>query len=163
MNKNMILARDILIILVVFIVLTVVAYGTGNVFAKSFLNGSRGVTHSAWLRYYAEMLKILGPINCLSFCTWYALAGFVLKIEKVDYISRRYVWGMVGSIGTVLCMATPYIYSLINNRFVMDIRLALLLSLLYGIGYWVLSVFITPASYKYTPLGAEMVFELIRK
>ena len=155
MNRRGRTVAQIMGIVVLMLVLSVVAYFAGSELAKSFLPVGVGITHAQWQEHYRKLICLVGLTVCTFSLAWYLMARFELKIVGPKSVGKRSLWAILGILAAVTCIATPYIYASVDRALKMDISIPLVFVVLYAlIGYWGGSIVTTPATYKYTPLGA---------
>lgn len=163
MSRNAKTIVAIIATIAIFFVLSLIVYFAGSPIAKAVVLKAGSINYSEWVKHYANLVKIMGAISCILTLIWYVLTRFVLKISSPFAIGRRNLWTILGIINIVLCIAVPYIYSIVDKKYPMSFAICLLFILCFGIiGYYVCSLFFTPDNYKYTPIGATKIRGLKR-
>ena len=144
-------------ILLLFFILGLVVYFAGSGIAKTFLKAG-GASHAAWSKKYFNLAMYMTVIACVFTYVWYLMARFLLKIHGPQLVGKRTIWAVIGVVNILACIVFPYFYTRNDGVLKLHVLIYVLFILLLGIvGYYVASLFATPACYKYTPLGARMV------
>lgn len=146
---------EILGIIAVFCLLGVLAYFAGLGISKTFLKAGE-VSHIVWAKHYMGLVRVLAIVTCVLMLAWYLLARFIFEVMEPFFVGKRTIWVIIGVVNLLACLAVPLLYVHSDTILKLDMLLYVLFFLLFGIvGYYTCSLFATPASYKYTPIGAE--------
>ncbi|MCH3960121.1 MAG: hypothetical protein LKE51_12490 [Selenomonas sp.] len=155
---------EILGIILAFCLLVIIVYYAGSGISKTFLKAGE-VTHAVWTKHYMGLVRVLGIVTCILTLAWYFFARFFFKITNPFGVGKRTIWVIIGVVNLLACIVVPMLY--VHNDTVVKLGapLYVLFLLLFGvIGYYSCSLLATPASYKYTPIGAEKLWRgMLRK
>ena len=152
--------RTLLEILGVFIgvvVFTLVAYLLSTELKGPELANASKLTLSAWEDKFIVVTKICAGLTLACSLLWYILARFVFSIEHAEGSGKRTVWVVFLLIAAAGNYATTAYYS-----DTIGIKVSLLVSSIFvacmAVGaYWLTGIFTTPSTFKYTPLGAQLL------
>lgn len=155
MNRNTSTIIAFVATIAIFIALGVIAYVVGPSLAKGFI--MKGNTDlQTWTKHYSSVAILLSSLSCLLTLLWIVLSRFMFKISSPQSVGRRAIWSIIGIINIVVCLIGPFIF--IGKNMPMGFSISLLFFILFGIiGYYVCTLFFTPANYKYTPIGAMKI------
>ncbi len=157
MNRSTRTIAQILGILLLTAVLSLFAYYIGSSLGKSIIIGTP-IAHNDWQAHYKKLVYATGATGGIISLLWYSLARFGMKIHTSYGVGKRTLWGALGGLMLIACVALPYAFANADATLKMSASIPLLFVALYAvIGYWIGSLFMTPAAYKYTPLGAEKI------
>ncbi len=116
---------------------------------------STNTTYEDWLDEFRGRVMFIGTFTLLTSLIWHILTGFIYKITSLVDTNRRFVWiscffsSLIISILTVVLWDSQIQEGKIGVYFIL---------ILYAIlGYYIPTVFLTPSSYKYAPIGAEFL------
>ena len=112
---------------------------------------------SEWKEPYFHLVRYMGIIAGFILILWVALTHWLLRPSGSTGLGKRWLWGLLGIILAVLCVAFPYIFVCYSkDPFVIDdMSLQLLFFVCYClVGYWGGSIFVTANTYKHTPIFA---------
>lgn len=109
-----------------------------------------------WKPQYVYLILYMGLTAAFILILWVALTHWLLRPSGSTGLGKRWLWGLLGIILAVLCVAGPYIFRYYwNIPCFDDERLSLLFFVCYClVGYWGGSIFVTSDTYKYTPIFA---------
>lgn len=141
----------------VFVLLSVAAYYLGGTIIQGTFSAKSGITYAQWEEHYLWLVAKMGGVGFLMFMVWYLLARFGLKISTPPKMGKRLLWIIIGGIDAGLCLMLPYLFRMFDSvlsRIFSPLLPVIYLVLYVVIGYWVLSIFFTPAPYKYVPFLA---------
>lgn len=154
MSRSSNTGKQILIVAGILLLASILTYFLGELAAKGFLGGK--VTLSKWAEQYQKLVMILFVLQAIVYFGWYICAKFIWKVRECDDGNKRGRWYLFWGISGVISLIIPYAVSLTNNVLKMSIIIPIICLIFYTvIGYWVASIFATPAAYKYEPLGAQ--------
>ena len=159
MNRTAKTAISIIGIIVAVGIISVIVYYLGSIIGKSIVAGVVGGNISQWEPEYLKLIKIMGTISGAALMVWYICSRFIFRVTAAAGEGKRAVWGIIMSILIALCFIVPYIYAATSHgKFIMNITLALVFVVFYGvIYYWGGSIIATADAFKYTPVGAMMI------
>lgn len=148
---------QILSVIILMLLLSLAAYYLGSRFARSFLQAGMGVTLVQWQSHYIRLVATVGTVSCLALLTWYSLARFFLRLDNATSVDKRSIWLVIGAAEIVFCLSLPYIFATADKSLKLGISIPILFLGLFAIvGFWFGSIFVTPAPYKYTPIGSAI-------
>lgn len=167
MNRNNRTVVDILVIFVLMAVISVIVYFGGNEIVLSS-SDSGLVKAEVWKEYHSDVVFITGTLAGLVLLGWYVLARFVLKVRQPGDGSKRVLWMAFFGLAAAVSIFVPFVIKLIKADKIsgtgvvlsgnFNIVIPILFFVFYAlIGYWVGSLLVTPAPYKYVPVGAKLV------
>ena len=110
-----------------------------------------------WKTLYFYLVRYMGLIAGFILILWVVLTHWLLRPLGSTGLGKRWLWGLLGIILAVLCVAFPYIFVYYSKiPFLIDnVSLQLLFFVCYClVGYWGGSIFVTADTYKYTPIFA---------
>lgn len=114
-------------------------------------------TLQQWQTRYFYLVRYMGIISGFILILWVVLTHWLLRPSGSTGLGKRWLWGLLGIILAVLCVAFPHIFvSYFKFQFLIDnTSIQLLFFVCYClVGYWGGSIFVTADTYKYTPIFA---------
>lgn len=135
---------------------TVLAYFTCTYFEGATLAKASGLSLQTWTDNFTVLVKMSCALTAICLFLWYILTKLVFQVQSSADWGKRTVWFVFFLIVTVGVLAITNVYAdtlgVKNNLFVNVIFL-----LCFPIcGYWFTSIAITPAKFKFAPLGAVL-------
>lgn len=155
---------QIFFVLVLMFLLSVIAYYVGSNLARSFLQAGIGITLVQWQQHFLRLVAATGFLSSATLLTWYALARFFLRLDNATSVDKRSIWLTIFAVEIVFCLALPYIFANSDQVLKMAVTIPILFVGLYSIlGFWFGSILVTPAPYKYTPIGSSLIRRVRRR
>ncbi len=141
------------IVFIILICAAIMHFGLAPMLGKGYIAGQKA-TISEWMAGYKSILYGVAGFALLTGILWYVLARFVFKITAARGVGKRAVWAIL----FVLNIVGVVLISMFVGKIARGIGLYISHVVLFSvIGYYVSSLFLTPAPYKYTPFGAEFL------
>ena len=141
------------IVFIVLICAAIMHFALAPMLGKGYITGTQS-NIKEWLVGYKSILYGVAGFALLSSILWYVLARFVFKITAARGVGKRTVWAML----FVLNIVGVVLITMFIGKIPRGIGLYLAHIVLFSvIGYYVSTLFLTPAPYKYTPLGAGIL------
>ncbi|MDD3114211.1 MAG: hypothetical protein PHQ44_00560 [Anaerovibrio sp.] len=144
------------IIGVIFVCAAIMYFGLADSLGKTYITGTKTKIID-WTSHYKNMLIIVMLISMFTSLLWYVLSRFVFKITSCFGVGKRAIWlviCVVNVIGVLLATALCSNDTTLKVGFSLYIIHVILFSV---VGYYLTSVLFTPAAYKYTPVGANLI------
>ena len=152
--------RTLLELLGVFVgvlVFTLAAYLLSTEIKGPELANASKLTLSAWEDKFIVVTKICAGLTLACSLLWYILARFVFSIEHAQGAGKRTVWTIFLLIAGVGNYAVTAYYSVaIGIKVSMFVSGIFIFCMAVG-AYWLTGIFTTPSTFKYTPLGAQLL------
>ena len=154
MDRKQKTALQIAGIVLCYLILGIISYFIGSSLAKTFL-GAGGVSHTAWVKRYANLVITMASFSGAVSLIWYLSARFGMPVSSHFGVGIRTIWAILGVLNLLFCIGVPnLLYAKLDKNF----TIYLLFLVLFGVvGYYGCSLLAAPANYKYTPLGARQL------
>lgn len=157
MNRNTRTAAKIAGIIVVTVICSLLAYYVSSaVTGHQLANATNNMNYSRWQEKFFSLTIAVGGLTGVCSFIWFALARWAFKINTAMGTGRRTIWGILAAVSLVGSIVIPRFYSVSLGIKINEIVIALFVLFFTIIGYWLLSIFTTPKSFKYTPVGAQL-------
>lgn len=155
MDRNARTAAKIAAIIVVTIIVTLLAYYICSALSGHQLaTASNQMNYSQWQSKFFSIAAVTGAVTGICSLVWFILARWVFKINMAFGTGKRTVWAILAVVSFIACIIIPRTYSVSLGIKIDGVITALFVVFFTVLGYWVLSIFTTPKSFKYTPVGA---------
>lgn len=125
---------------------------TGSALSKA----TDGMAFSRWKEKFLTLVILTGGFTGICSLAWFVSCLF-FKISSPSGVGRRTIWAVLGAVTLLGSIAIPQIYSAVTGIKVNAVVTAIFVVEFTLLGYWGVSLFSTPAAFKYTPLGAQLV------
>lgn len=153
-SRNKKLLRHMVTILLVACLAGVIAYFGGAALGRSAIAG-HDVTLNAWKAAYRNLTIIVAVLTWMIASCWYICAYSVFSVTGPFGVGKRMTWGLFGLAVLGVSIAVPILYSIVVKAFVLPVIILVIFPLLFvGGAYWGVTIWATPANYKYTPIGS---------
>ncbi len=138
---------------IILICALIMYFGLAETIGKGYLQGEK-MGLKEWVAGYKSILFAVTGFALFTSLLWYVLARFVFKITSAKGVGKRAVWGALLAVNVVgVVLITMFI-----GKIPRGITLYLVHILLFSvISYYAASLFLAPAPYKYTPVGAGLL------
>ncbi len=147
----------IFLIVATTIICAAAAYYLGaNVTGHSLATASDNMNYSRWLEKYFVLTRATGLANGLCALSWFLAARFFLEVDEVPRAGKRIFWAALLMASLAISLGVPHFYAPLLGIKLNGIIFGLFAAIFSGVGYWLLTIFTTPLSFKYTPLGAQL-------
>ena len=112
---------------------------------------SGNMPYTRWQEKFQTLIFIVGGISGLCSLAWLGLTGWIFEADSYDTPRWRRFWIVLAGVTLIANFAAPQFYSLVAG-----IKLNFAISGIFVltftvIGYWLLSIAVTPAAFKYVP------------
>lgn len=157
MNRNTRTIAKIGGIIVCTVILSALAYYISSVVSGHQLATlSNNMTYSRWQDKFFSLTILTGGLTGICSLIWFILARFVFKINSAFNTGRRTVWALLAAVSLSGNILIPRFYAA-SQGIQINIVIIVLFVLFFTVaGYWLVSIFVTPKPFKYTPLGAQL-------
>lgn len=157
MNRNTRTAAKIAGIIVATVICSVLAYYISSaVTGHQLANASNNMDYTRWLDKFLSVARMTGVLTGICSLIWFILARCTFKINTATGTGRRTIWAILAAVSLIVSIAVPQFYSAYLGIKINGIIIALFILFFTVIDYWLLSIFTTPKSFKYTPVGAQL-------
>lgn len=144
-------------ILVSTVVFSALAYYIGSaVTGHQLATLSNNMTYSRWQDKFFSLTIVAGGLTGICSLIWFILARFVFKINSAFSTGRRTIWALLAVVSLLGSILIPRFYSVSLGITINVVIIALFVLFFTVAGYWLVSIFVTPKPFKYTPLGAQL-------
>ena len=117
---------------------------------------SNNMNFSRWQERLFRLTAVAGGLTGVCSLIWFVLTRWVFKINYALGTGRRTVWALIAAVSLFGSILIPRFYSVALGMKVNIVIIAVFVIFFTVIGYWLVSIFTTPKSFKYTPLGAQL-------
>jgi len=149
---------QLLIIIVATIICGALAYFVSSAISGHGLaTASGGMSYSKWQDRFFKIVLYTGGLTGLCTFVWFILSRKIFSISHAIGNGKRTVWAALALFSALLCITVPQVYSTTLGIKVNAIIILLFIVFFTLINYWLVSIFTTPLSFKYTPLGARLL------
>ena len=157
MNRSTRTAAKIAGIIVATVICSALAYFVSSaVTGHSLANATNNMEYSRWQDKFLSLTMAVGGLTGVCSLLWFILARWAFKINTAMGTGRRTVWAILAAVSFVGSIIVPRFYSVSLGIKINVIVIALFVLFFTVLGYWLLSIFTTPKSFKYTPVGAQL-------
>lgn len=157
MNRNTRTAAKIAGIIVATVLCSVLAYYVSSaVTGPQLANATNNMNYSRWQEKFFSLTAAVGGLTGFCSLFWFILARWAFKISMAMDTGKRTIWAILAAVSLVGSIAIPRFYSVSLGIKVNGVIIALFILFFTVMGYWLLSIFTTPKSFKYTPVGAQL-------
>ena len=146
----------ITIIVVTMICTTLAYYSSSYAAGHGLATASGGMNYSRWQEKFFILTAVTGALSGICTSIWFILTRMVFEINSPQGVGRRLIWSIIALISIIICIAVPHLYSASLGIKVNGIVIGLFIIFFTVLNYWLLSIFTTPLSFKYTPVGAQI-------
>lgn len=158
MNRNVRTIVKIGIIVAGTVICGALAYFISSAaFGHSLATASQNMAYTKWQEKFSTLVIFTGAVTGLCSLAWFILSRWFFKITSSTGGGQRIIWAILAVISLAGSIAVPQIYAASAGIKVNALVLAVFVIFFTGIGYWLLSIFTTPAAFKYTPVGARAI------
>ena len=151
------------IIVAAFICMALTYLIVSNIFGGRLANASNGITLSVWKEKFLALVLMAGGLTAFCSALWFFFTTFVFKVESAYGAGKRTIWCALAFFAVVISIAVPLFYSKSLNIQVNAMVVSLFIFFSAVLNYWIVTVFTTPLSFKYTPLGATVLLSRFGK
>lgn len=149
---------QLLIIIVATVICGALAYFVSSAISGHGLaTASGGMSYSKWQDKFFKIVLYTGGLTGLCSLIWFILSRKIFNVSYAAGNGKRTVWAGLALLTALICIAVPQVYSTTLGIKVNAIIISLFIVFFTLINYWLVSIFTTPLSFKYTPLGAELL------
>ena len=164
MNRTSYNAIRVLAIVIVTCICTGLAYFVASqTVGHQLATLSDGMVFSRWQSKFLNLVLVAGGLVGICSLIWFLLSTFVFKIYYPFGIGKRTVWSALAFLTLIISIAVPTFYSNTIGIKVNAVVTSLFVIFFTIINYWIVTIFTTPAAFKYTPLGSQLVLSRFRK
>ena len=117
---------------------------------------SNNMSYSQWQVKFSLLTIAAGGLTAFCSLIWFILTRFVFKINSALGTGRRTIWALLAAVSLLGNFLIPRFYSVSLGIQINITIIAIFIFFFTGIGYWLVSIFVTPKPFKYTPLGAQI-------
>lgn len=117
---------------------------------------SNKMSYTSWQDKFFKLTIVTGGLTGLCSLSWFILARFAFKINSAFSTGRRTIWALLAAASLFGSILIPRLYSVSQGIQINVVIIALFVLLFTIVGYWLMSIFVTPKPFKYTPLGAQL-------
>ncbi len=156
-RRTQAILKVLIIFVATFICIALAYFIISNIFGGKLATASNGITLTAWKAKYLNIVILTGALTGLCSLIWFILTSLVFKVEYSMGTGKRTAWAALGFIAVVISIAVPILYSNTLNIQVNGIVVGAFVFLFAMINYWLVTIFATPLSFKYTPIGAQFL------
>lgn len=138
------------------LIFAAVAYFLSTEIKGPELANASKLTLSSWEDKFIVVTKISAGLTLLCSLLWYILARFVFSIETAEGAGKRTVWFILFLIAAVgNYVVTAYYSAELGIKVSLFVSGIFVACLALG-AYWLTSIFTTPSTFKYTPIGSQI-------
>lgn len=157
MNRNTRTISKIALIIFSTVICSLLAYYVSSFIAgHSLATLSNQMSYSRWQEKFISLTVAAGGLTGLCSLGWFILSRWLFKINSPFGIGRRTIWALLAIISLGGSILIPKFYSVILGIEINIVVMVLFVIFFTIIDYWLVSIFITPKPFKYTPLGAQL-------
>lgn len=117
---------------------------------------SNNMSYSRWQEKFLSITIAVGGLTGVCSLIWFILTRFVFKISSAFGTGRRTIWALLASVSLLGSIVIPRFYAVSLGITINAVIIALFVFFFTVTGYWLVSIFVTPKPFKYTPLGAQL-------
>lgn len=117
---------------------------------------SNNMNYSRWQEKFLSLTLAAGGLTGVCSLIWFILTRFVFKITTAFGTGRRTIWALLAAVSLFGSILIPRFYSTVLGIKISIVIIALFVVFFTLAGYWLLSIFVTPKPFKYTPVGARL-------
>lgn len=117
---------------------------------------SNNMNFSRWQSKFLSLTLAAGGLTGACSLIWFVLTRKIFKITSPFDAGRRTIWAALAAVSLVGSILILRFYSVSLGIQINIVIYALFIIFFTVLGYWVVSIFTTPKSFKYTPLGAQL-------
>ena len=144
-------------IILVTVICSVAAYYVSSMaVGHQLATASNNMNYSRWQSKFFNLTAAVGGLTGFCSLLWFIMSRFVFKIDSAFSAGRRTFWAILAALSLVGSILIPRFYSVSLGIRVDGVVMALFVFFFTVLGYWLLSIFTTPKSFKYTPVGAQL-------
>lgn len=144
--------RFAVIILVTFLCMELANFLAENYAgAHQLATDSGNMPYTRWQEKFQTLIFLVGGISGLCSLAWLGLTGWIFEADSYELARWRRFWIILAVVTLIANLAVPQIYSLsvgIKLNFAISGVFVLAFTV---IGYWLLSIAVTPPAFKYVP------------
>ena len=155
-RKTRAMIKCLVIVAATFVCIAMAYFIISNAIGGRLATASNGITLSAWKAKYLNKVILTGVLSGLCSFIWFILTMLVFKVEYAVGMGKRTMWAILAFATVVISIAVPMIYSVYLGIQVNSIVIASFVFFFTIINYWLVTIFTTPVSFKYTPVGAQL-------
>ena len=157
MNRNTRIIAKIAGIIVATLICSLLAYYISSaVTGHSLATLSDKMSYVIWQERFFKVTIVTGVLTGICSLIWFILARFAFKINSVFSTGRRTIWALLAAVSFFGSILIPRFYSASQGIQINIVIIALFVLFFTVVGYWLVSIFVTPKPFKYTPLGAQL-------
>lgn len=158
MNQDTRVATNLLtIILATFVCMALAYFLSSNFVGHQLATDSGNMSYSRWQEKFQVLVVIVGAITGLCSFIWFGLAKWIFEINSYEPVSRRPYWAGLLAVTLIVNIVAPQIYSLAAGIKLNVTVTGVFILAFTVIGYWLLSIVVTPPAFKYVPLGGSLL------
>ena len=162
-RKTLTSIKFLAIIVSTFICIAAAYFLVSNIFGGQLANASNGITLSAWKAKFLNVAIFAGALTGVCSLVWFILSNFVFKVQYATGGGQRTIWAALAFLALVISVAIPMLYPARVGIQINAPVIALFVLFFALINYWLITIFATPLSFKYTPVGAQIFLSHGRK
>ena len=162
-RKTLTAVKFLGIIAATLICIALAYFSVSNIFGGQLANLSNGITLPAWKEKYLTVVILTGALTGVCSLIWFILSTFVFKVEYSYGGGKRTIWAALALFALIISLAVPMIYP---ARLAIQLNapvIAMFVFFFALLNYWLTTIFTTPLSFKYTPVGAKFFLSRGRK
>lgn len=157
MNRNTRTIAKVAGIIVATLICSLLAYYISSTVAGHQLATlSNKMSYNNWQDKFFKLTVVAGGLTGICSLIWFSLTRFVFKINSAFGTGRRTIWAVLAAASLLSSILVPRFYS-VSLGITINITVIALFVLFFTVaGYWLVSIFVTPKPFKYTPPGAQL-------
>ena len=133
-----------------------VYYASSFAVGHSLATLSNNMPYNRWQEKFLSLTIAAGGLTGVCSLIWFLLTRFVFKINFAFGTGRRTIWALLAAVSLIGNILIPRFYS-VSLGITINVVVIVLFVLFFTVaGYWLLSIFVTPKPFKYTPVGAQL-------
>lgn len=162
-RKTLTTVKFLGIIVATLICIALAYFSVSNIFGGQLANSSNGISLPAWKDKYFSVVILTGALTGICSLIWFILSTFVFKVEYSYGGGKRTIWATLALAALVISVAVPMIYPA-RLAIQLNAPVIALFAIFFALmNYWLTTIFVTPLSFKYTPVGAKLFLRRGRK
>ena len=157
MNRNTRTISKLAGIIFATAICSLLAYYLSSIIAgHSLATLSNNMSYTRWQEKFFSLTIAAGGLTGVCSLLWFILARWLFKINNPLGVGRRTIWALLAAVSLAGSIAIPKFYSAMLGIQINIVIIVLFVIFFTVISYWLMSIFITPKPFKYTPVGAQL-------
>ena len=155
-RKTATIIKFFAIIVATLICIAATYFLASNIFGGQLANASNGITLTAWKDKYLNVVLLTGALTGVCALVWFLLSSFVFKVQYATGGGQRTIWAVLALLAAIISVVVPMLYPARVGIQINAPVIAMFVIFFVVINYWLVTIFATPLSFKYTPVGAQL-------